>query len=851
MKKNLSWIKTRFAPVAVFLALIALWLSGICANAATLYWDTSAGLGNGVGGSGNWGTNLLAPTFSTTPTGDATLTTASSGDDLYFQGTAGTVILTNNLPNSGSFNSINFNVTGYILEPDSKSRILTGPITIAAGLNLNLMDTTTSDRTLNLNSSINGGANSMLTLRGEQTSASNASRVNLDAAGVTISVPTTISSAAGTSVIGYVGTAAGTQITGNITNNSSATTMIGCTSGNDLTVNAVISGSAGLQFSAGVSGGAGTITLEQPNTYAGPTTFNAAKTGTVKLGVANALPTSTDFTWYTNGGTFDLNGFSQTIGSLQSTNASGVITNSGSGSGTDTLTIGGSTTPPNSFDQSIKDSGTRKIAITRSGTGSTILSGNNTFSGQITITGGELGLNGDAAFGAVPGSVTTNAIVIDGGRMTCETKGGNGQIYTLNANRGIQVGSTDGTSISVVSGGALTYNGVIADKPGSTGILVKQGGGPLILGGTNTYSGETFLNNGVLQLTNGGNILPMNTVVTIGQTNSGNLGTFDLNGYNQQIAGLDSGSGTNTEVNQNTVTDSSATMSTLTISGSGNYAYGDGSTTNSGIISGPVTLVMNGSGTQTLGDANSYTGNTIIWQGTLALGINGVISSSPLIVIAGGATFDVSAIMSGLTLGSSQTLQAGGTTSAGTIATGSGAGLTLGATSPLLFSAFNGTTAPLTITGSGTIGLASGNVVSVTNSSGSPFAANNYKLISKGSSGGVTGTAPTSVAVYGNGIVGGGTPSLVISNGELYLRVTMPASNPATNSISFSGTTATIGVVGVPSSKYALLTTTNLTNAISLWLPVQTNMTDITGKTNFIYLNATNHQQFYRTEQLP
>jgi hypothetical protein len=175
----------------------------------------------------------------------------------------------------------------------------------------------------------------------------------------------------------------------------------------------------------------------------------------------------------------------------------------------------------------------------------------------------------------------------------------------------------------------------------------------------------------------------------------------------------------------------------------------------------------------------------------------------------------------------------------------------LGATSPLLFSAFNGTTAPLTITGSGTIGLASGNVVSVTNSSGSPFAANNYKLISKGSSGGVTGTAPTSVAVYGNGIVGGGTPSLVISNGELYLRVTMPASNPATNSISFSGTTATIGVVGVPSSKYALLTTTNLTNAISLWLPVQTNMTDITGKTNFIYLNATNHQQFYRTEQLP
>ena len=844
-------MKTHPSNLIGFVITTAILFAVVQANADPKYWQTTPGAGNG-GGTGNWGTNN--PTFSTTSTGDATLTTAASGDDLYFQGTAGTVTLTNNLPDSsgGAFNSINFNVSGYDLVPDSKSRILTGPITIAAGVNLNLMAATTSDRTLNLNSSISGGdANSTITLLGEQTNPGNASRVNLNASGVTIFVPTTINSASGTSVIGYVATAPGAQITGNITNNSTATTMLGATSGNDLTVNAIVTGSAGLQFSAGVSGGAGTITLNQPNTYTGPTTINASKNGVLKLGVANALPTSTGFTWQTNGCIFDLNGFDQTIGSLQSTNSSGYITNSAAGSATNTITISGSTTPPNSFDQNIKEGtgGTCKIAITRSGTGSTILSGNNTFTGPITITGGSLGLNGDSAFGAATNSVTPGAIIIDGGRLTIETKNGNGQIYTLNPNRGIQVGSTAGTAISVISGGALTYYGTIADKPGSTGILAKQGGGVLILGGNNTYSGGTFVNNGMLQLTNGDNRLPTGTIVTVGQINDNNLGTLDLNGYNQQIAGLDSGPGTNSAAAKNTVTNSAAFPISLTISGSGNYSYGDGSLTNSGIIAGQVNLEMYGSGTQTLGDTNTYTGLTIINNGTLALGTNGSIANSPIIELAGGATFDISALSSGLTLGNSQILDAIGTSSAGTIATGSNSGLALGATGSLWFSAFNGTTAPLTISGSGTITLASGNVVTVNNSSGSAFTANNYKLISKGASGGVTGAVPASVTVNGSGIAGGTTASLIISNNELYLSVSGGATgSPSTNNIHFSGSTATIGVAGSPSTSYILLMATNLPGS---WVPIGTNSTDISGNLIFTNFNATNRQQYYRTEVNP
>ncbi len=471
---------------------------------------------------------------------------------------------------------------------------------------------------------------------------------------------------------------------------------------------------------------------------------------------------------------------------------------------------------------------------------------NNTFSGPITVNGAEVVFNGNGALGAA-----TN-ITVDGGRLSFGSMNAAGNtaaiINTIDPSKNIFVGDTAGTAISVLSAaGVVSYGGVIVDAPGKTGILVKQGGGALRPGGASTYSGGTFVNNGVVQLTNGNNRLPIATVVNLGQAASANVGVLDLNGYTQQIAGLNSVAGINATTNKNTLT-SSSSAATLSIAGNGNYFYGDGTTNNSGSITGPVSLVINGSGTQTLGDTNTYTGRTRILQGTLALGTNGAIASSPVIEIAGGATFDLSARPAGLSLNNSQTLQASGSATSGAIATGVNPGLTLGATSGLLFSVFTGTNAPLTLAGSGSLALAAGNSVTVTNSSAAPFAAGDYKLIAKGPSGSVTGAAPTTVAIQGNGIIGGGTASLVISNAELYLHVTGGVVAPATNSINFSGTTATIGVTGSPNTQYALLTTTNLTSA---WLPIQTNTTDGSGFLNFTNSSATNAQQFYRTVQLP
>ncbi len=536
-----------------------------------------------------------------------------------------------------------------------------------------------------------------------------------------------------------------------------------------------ISTAAGTGF---IKSGNGTWDMTgESGAYPGGLTLNA---GTLIVANNNALGNSS---LIINGGTLSSSGTrayaptSLTIG--------GDFTFAGSGNATiaASVNLGGATRAiTNSTSGSLiltgLISGNTGVGMTFSGTGAgTINLDNtgNTFSGAIAITGAEVVFAADGSFGTVPGSVIASAIVLDGGRMTA----GDGSSYTLNANRGIQVGSTAGTSISAKSGITLTYNGIIADKSVG-GILAKQGSGTLLLGGVDTYSGATFVNNGIVRLTNGANRLPVSTTLALGQTNSTNVGTFDLNGCDQQVAGLNSTTGL-TAAAKNSITNSSGGTVTLTLGGSGSYAYGDGSTSNSGIVAGPINLVKTGSGIQTLGDTNTYTGTTTISQGTLALSGGGSIANTPVITIAGGATFNLSGLITALTLGGAQALAASGNGSTGTIATTASRGLTLGATSPLLFTAFSGSTPPLTVTGAGSLTLAAGNAVTVTvanaASPGTPLAAatRTYKLVSSGSGNttAVAGTAPSSVTVIGDGIVG--TPTLEIYNGELYLNAAVSA----------------------------------------------------------------------------
>ncbi len=269
------------------------------------------------------------------------------------------------------------------------------------------------------------------------------------------------------------------------------------------------------------------------------------------------------------------------------------------------------------------------------GTSTITLSGANSFTGGLVISGNsiEVDVTSDGNLGGAGGSVTIN-----GGRLGIATNN-----TTIDPTRSIFLGAnpSGGNNTGTLSiKGAITvsYSGSMRNFSGSTGDLVKQGGGTLVLGGTSSYSGNTFLNNGITQLLVA-NALPTTTTVNLGQSASANLGTLDLNGHSQQVAGLNSVAGTSASTSTNVVT--SATAATLTIGGSGNYIYSDGSAANSGVVSGAISVVMNGAGTQTFGGANAYTGGTTVSGGTLALGSSGTLGATAGALAVSGGTLDL------------------------------------------------------------------------------------------------------------------------------------------------------------------------------------------------------------------
>ena len=122
-------------------------------------------------------------------------------------------------------------------------------------------------------------------------------------------------------------------------------------------------------------------------------------------------------------------------------------------------------------------------------------------------------------------------------------------------------------------------------------------------------------------------------------------GAFNLGGFSETINGL-SGTGT---------VDGVSGTPTLTVGDN------DATSTFAGVIkntAGTLALIKIGSGTLTLSGTNSYSGSTLVNEGTLALVAPGSIGNSPLISVAAGATFDAG---SGFTLGAGQTLAGAGT----------------------------------------------------------------------------------------------------------------------------------------------------------------------------------------------
>lgn len=419
------------------------------------------------------------------------------------------------------------------------------------------------------------------------------------------------------------------------------------------------------------------------NNFVGSTdVFNG---GTLKNGASEVLTdTSTlvlgEATGNTNG-TYDLNGFNETLTGLTSSGTGTKIVTNSAASGISTLTISGT----GSFDGLIQDGATAQVALTKSTTGTLTLSGTNTFTGALSITGGTLSVGqfnslGSGTSAITLGSTAVGTLAYTGGTATLSRD------FTINGTGGGVISNTGGGTLTLtgtltkngtkltLSGGTINVSGQITGALANSDLIVTGGAVVTLTNATNDYNGPTLVNGGATLKNGVTNALPSTSELTLGAASGNTAGTYDLNGFNATVGGLNTaGTGANL------VTNSAASgTQTLTVAGAGSFAgvIQDGATAH-------TALTKSGTGTLTLSAAETYTGKTTVSSGTLALSGAGSIQSSNWVQVDAGATLDVTGVSGGYAQnGSSSSGAISGTgTVAGPITVGGAVVLSAGASS--------------------------------------------------------------------------------------------------------------------------------------------------------------------------
>jgi autotransporter-associated beta strand protein len=244
--------------------------------------------------------------------------------------------------------------------------------------------------------------------------------------------------------------------------------------------------------------------------------------------------------------------------------------------------------------------------------------------------------------------------------------------------------AASGTAVLTIGNGNAgggDYAGVIADHTSGAGAvaLVKTGSGKITLSGKNSYSGGTTISVGTLQLGDAAN-----TGVVLGNIVNNSQLIF-ANPDAQTFSGIISGNGAFTKSGMGTLILTAAnTYAGFTTISEGTLQLGDGAIKNGGVagniqnnsiltianplpqtisssISGLGALVKSAAGTLTLAGANTYTGDTLINSGTLAVSGPGAIGNSATIAISSGATLDATELADQtFTVNARQTLTGGG-----------------------------------------------------------------------------------------------------------------------------------------------------------------------------------------------
>ncbi|MPR64854.1 autotransporter domain-containing protein [Ochrobactrum intermedium] len=440
-------------------------------------------------------------------------------------------------------------------------------------------------------------------------------------------------------------------------------------SGTELKLTGIISGSGSL-----TKQGDGTLLVgNTANGWSGGTLIEA---GTLRMaaGSAGALPDMTDYVM--TGGTLDLNGNALTMRSLWGSGGIIAIDNAGLTVNQDEDTVfAGDITGPSA-----------NSSLTKDGDGILVLTGNNSFQGRTNILGGMLAIYeaeniGTGAAGisisnatlATLGDITLDRDFELSGTATVDTLlgtalnltadvSGSGSLYkegagsliisgdashrggTTIANGFLQIGhggTTGSIAGNIVNNGGLvfdrlnsyTYSGMVL----GVGALIQAGAGTTVLTGENSYTGNTFIAGGTLQIGDGettGSIIG-------GVLNEGILAVNRSNNYNFEGLIVGTGSFVQAGPGMTILTADNAyyggttiAHGTLQLGNGGNSGWIEGDVVNNGTLAfnrsdtvtfdgmvwGDGKLEQAGTGTLVLTGRNQYGGGVTISSGTLQLG---------------------------------------------------------------------------------------------------------------------------------------------------------------------------------------------------------------------------------------
>lgn len=286
-------------------------------------------------------------------------------------------------------------------------------------------------------------------------------------------------------------------------------------------------------------------------------------------------------------------------------------------------------------------------SLVKNGGGTLTLTAANSFSGATMVNAGALSVTHGSALGKTNGAtvVANQARLVLGGGVTVA-----GEPLTISGDGGVNTWygalRSDSATVSTWTGDVLlgmqdtrlgtgdgsyyklAVSGVIDDEAANYNLIIRcqWPSGTVILSGANTYGGQTSVFYGTLKLDGGENRLPIGTVLRFGVSTL--TGRVDLNGQNQEVAGLVVGAGGSA----NEIT--SDTPAALTVNAAAASSF-------SGKITGAVALEKKGLQTLTLSAANTYSGATVVSAGTLRLTQDQCLSTNTAVTIASGAVLNL------------------------------------------------------------------------------------------------------------------------------------------------------------------------------------------------------------------